>query len=102
MKRFSLLLLPTVLTLFTASCCQGPEVLQGKVVSYDTETKDLVVRDERPPNRLATLSLNQAEVGSEPQVNDLVRIAYREEGGRQVASRVMNLTRQQEIGIKVK
>ena len=81
-----------------ASCGEGPKVIQGTVVSCDASAKALVVRDERPPQASIAFSLEGAEIGAEPQVGDVVRIAYREAAGRLAASRVMNLTRQKELG----
>jgi len=46
------------------------------------------------------LSLQDAEVGAEPATGDTVRIAYWTRQGRHVASRVMNISRQDEMGKK--
>ena len=81
------------------SCGKAPEVLQGTVLRYDQSEKCLLVRDERVPNREVTFWIENAEIGAEPQTDDVVRIAYHEVDNRRVASRVMNLTRQKEIGI---
>jgi hypothetical protein len=72
------------------------------VVSYDASAKTLVVRDERDPGREVALSTERAEMGERPQASDEVRVAYREAEGRLVATRVMNLTRQKELGAKAK
>jgi hypothetical protein len=55
-----------------------------------------VVKDECPPHRELTLALAEAEVGADPEAKDVVRVAYREAGGKISATRVMNLTRQRE------
>jgi hypothetical protein len=68
-------------------------------VSYDSSANLVVVRDECPPHNEITLSLEDAEIGAEPEPNDVVRAAFRTEGERHRAMRVMNLTRQQEIGL---
>lgn len=76
------------------SCSNPPSVLQGKVVSYDTANKVLVVEDEAAPHPQRSLDLKSAEVGGAPAPGNVVRIAYREQGGNLVAGRVMNLTTQ--------
>ncbi len=97
MRRF----LPGVISLWLAcawiGCGKGPDVLQGRVVSYDPSTQELIVKDERAGQREVRLSLKHAEIGAEPQADDVVRIAYGEAEGRLVARRVMNLTRQKEV-----
>jgi hypothetical protein len=80
------------------SCENPPKVLQGTVVSYEAASKTLVVKDERQPQQGLVFSLQGAEIGADPVVQDEVRIAYKDEGGQLVATRVMNLTRQKEIG----
>jgi hypothetical protein len=97
MKRFLLGVVSLWLLCAAIGCGKGPDVLQGRVVRYDPATQDLVVKDERGGQREVRLSLKDAEIGAEPQADDLVRIAYLEVRGRLVASRVMNLTRQEEI-----
>jgi hypothetical protein len=78
-------------------CSDPPLVLQGTVQRFDAATHRLVVRDELPPNAEKELATDQAEIGAEPAVGDLVRVAYRERDGRAVAGRIMNLTRQAEV-----
>jgi hypothetical protein len=75
-------------------CSNPPSVLQGKVVSYDTSNKVLVVQVDAAPHQQVTLDLKSAEVGSAPAAGNVVRIAYRDQGGNLVAGRVMNLTTQ--------
>jgi hypothetical protein len=75
-------------------CSNPPNVLQGKVVSYDGEKKVLVVEDEALPHPQVTLDLKSAEVGGNPAPGNIVRVAYRDRGGNLVAGRVMNLTTQ--------
>ena len=91
-----------LLVLLGAGCKDAPKVLQGTVVRYEAPTQTLVVRDELPPYREFFLSLEKAELGAEPRVGDVVRIAYRETVERRVAIRVMNLTRQMELSMPVR
>jgi hypothetical protein len=80
------------------ACGDGPSVLQGTVVGYDSQAKVVTVKDERAPGATTEISVAGAEIGAEPAPGDTVRIAYRVTGGRPVASRVMNITRQTEVG----
>jgi hypothetical protein len=88
------------LSLFVLSCTPAPNVVQGTVVRYDASEKLLLLRDERPPQATMEISIAEAEVGADPGPGDTVRIAYRLSGDRPVATRVMNLTRQDEIAKK--
>mgnify|MGYP001148761011 CR=1 FL=1 len=97
MTRFSAFVL---MLLVLVACGPAPTVVQGKVVRYDPAAKVLVVADELNPSRAVELSLQDAEVGTEPTAGDTVRIAYWTRQGRHVASRVMNISRQDEIGRK--
>lgn len=81
----------------TVACFEGPRVTQGTVVQVDTAARVLVVRDERPPHDEVAFSFAGAEVGADPSEGDVVRLAWKERDGRNVASRVMNLTRQEEV-----
>lgn len=83
--------------LVAAACIEGPAVTQGTVIQVDKAAKVLVVRDERPPNEEMTFSFAGAEVGADPSEGDLVRLAWKERGGQKVATRIMNLTRQEEL-----
>jgi hypothetical protein len=87
------------LALLLGSCGPAPEVIQGTVVSFDSAGKLLIIRDECPPHEEITLSLEGAEVGAVPEPDDLVRAAFQTEGDHHRATRVMNLTRQKEIGL---
>jgi len=86
--------------LLVTSCGPAPRVVQGTVVRYDATEKLLVLRDETAPQATMEISIAGAEVGADPIPGDAVRVAYRVVGDRSVATRVMNLTRQDEIGKK--
>lgn len=75
-------------------CSNPPQVMQGKVVSYDGAKKTLVVEDEQPPKLQRSLDLTSAEVGGAPAPGNVLRVAYRDQGGTLVAARVMNLSTQ--------
>ncbi|MBI5528378.1 MAG: hypothetical protein HY897_18765 [Deltaproteobacteria bacterium] len=87
---------------FALGCGEGPRVVQGTVVSYDRASKDLVIKDECPPHAEIALTVEKAETGAENQPGDLVRAACRDEGGKKTALRIMNLTRQKELGFLAK
>jgi len=101
MRTFRLLPIAFFLVLFLSACQNTPQVVQGTVLSYDKASMAAVVKDDLPPNRILTFSFENAkkndEVGADPEPQDIVRIAYKDEGGKLVAIRVMNLTRQKEL-----
>lgn len=77
-------------------CVEPPTIVQGKVLDYQTEGKDLLVQDEESPQKL-TISVSGAEIGADPIKGDNVRVAYVQRGGKLVALRVMNISRQAEF-----
>ena len=81
-------------------CGEAPRVVQGAVVSYEPSSQTLVMQDETRPGVTLRLSLDGAEVGAEAAPGDTVRVAYHESGTGPVATRVMNVTRQDELGKK--
>ncbi len=78
-------------------CVDSPLVVQGPVVAYDEQANTVTVCDDLPPNAELAISLEGAEIGKAPAVGDVVRAAYRDEGGTLKAIRLMNLTRQEEL-----
>jgi len=87
-------------SLFVLACGPAPSVVQGTVVRYEASAKVVVIKDERAPQETMELSIADAEVGADPIPGDTVRVAYRIVGDRPVATRVMNITRQEEVGKK--
>ena len=66
-------------------------------MSVDEEGKVIAVQDETQPDAAPVLvDISQAEIGAPPVAGDLVRLAYRMNGGKKVALRVMNLTQQKD------
>jgi hypothetical protein len=100
MSNVRFALVAGALAALALACGDAPKVVQGTVESYDPQARILVVRNERPAGGELQLSLAGSEVGADPQVGDVVRAAYRAEGGRLRATRVMNLTRQAEVGLR--
>jgi hypothetical protein len=80
------------------ACGEPPRVLQGTVTGYDSSSKILTVKDELGQHQERLFSLKEAELGAEPVAGDAVRLSYYDKDGQLVATRLMNLTRQQEIG----
>jgi hypothetical protein len=101
MRGLSLIVCGALCAALSVGCIQAPSVIQGTVVRVDGGgSGSMVVRDERPPNQEVTLSLAGCEIGADPHAGDEVRVAYVERDGGHVALRVMNLTRQAEVGKK--
>ncbi len=95
-SRFPVVLV--ALGAFLGGCGEAPRVVQGPVVSYEASSRTLVMQDETRPGVTLRVSLAGAEVGAEAVPGDIVRVAYREIGAGPVATRVMNITRQEEAG----
>ena len=82
---------------WSGGCGDRPVVIQGTVASLDEPAHTLVLRDERKPDQELVLSFGEAEINSPPRVGDLLRVAYHTREGRNLATRVMNITRQAEL-----
>ena len=79
------------------ACAPPSPVVQGPVVSLDRDAKTITLQDEKKPGEPPmTYDISKAEIGSQPEVGDLVRLVYRADAGKNVALRVMNLTQQKE------
>jgi len=83
--------------LATVGCSDSPQVLQGTVQSYERSSKTITIRSENPPEQELTISLEEADIGAQPKVGDMVRVAYRERRGKLMAIRLMNLSQQEEL-----
>jgi hypothetical protein len=97
MKRTSMLLAVAIAIAVVSGCGNPPLVFQGKVESTDQAAATVVVRDGETT---LTFSLAGAAIGAQPDVGDEIRLAYFDEGGTLRATRVMNLTKQAELGKK--
>ena len=79
------------------ACAPSAPVVQGPVVSVDSDAKVIAVQDEaNPEGAPIVIDISQAEIGSRPEVGDVVRLAYRTTAGKNLALRVMNLTQQKD------
>ena len=87
-----------VAALLLPACFVAPDVYQGEVVRFDAAAQVVVVKDEKPPHAEASFVVAGSELGADLQPGDEVRLAYVKDGERLRAVRVMNLTRQAELG----
>jgi hypothetical protein len=80
-------------------CSDPAPVVQGQVVSADAASKTIAVQDEKKPGgQPLAFDVSMAEMGVPPVPGDLVRLAYRVVGDKNVALRVMNLTHERDRG----
>lgn len=96
MRKMNMIALLLILCLIS-SCGEAPRVAQGKVVAYESETKILTLKSDTPATPELTFSLQSADYGVEPSIGDSVRLAYREEAGKRIVLRVMNLSKPSEV-----
>lgn len=98
-------LLPAFLVLFWWGWALGAEVTQGKCLAYDKTQQRIVLEEydtnfsaEQPygsPTGIQSIyDVSGAQIGIPPQTGDILRIAYKDEGERRKALRVMNVSRQ--------
>ena len=81
------------------ACAPVAPVVQGQVVSADAGSKTITVQDEtKPGGPPLTYDVSKAEMGVPPVPGDLVRMAYRVNGDKNTALRVMNLTHEKSRG----
>ena len=99
-----------------AACClialvalAGPaaaaDVSQGKCIQYDKQSAIITLEEfdtqfsaqdpyGRPTGVKSAFDVSGAEIGILPEPGDILRLAYRVEGDRKVALRVMNVSKQ--------
>jgi hypothetical protein len=73
------------------------EIAQGKCITYEGG-KQLTIEEydvkDKPTGKNTTFETASAVVGIAPKAGDVVRIAYKEESGKKVAVRIMNVSKQ--------
>jgi len=93
-----LLFTPLILfLLILAACAAPPAVIQGNVISYDSGAHVLSISDETAPEKVQEFSIENADIGADPNPGDVVRVAYYTTNGKFVATRVMNISRQKDL-----
>lgn len=92
--RCSLAIIVALVGAAFISCSETPLVVQGTVIQYNATEKTLIVKDEQSPNEELTLQLSSAEMGTEPNVGEIVRVSYHQTPQGMVGIRVMNLSHQ--------
>jgi hypothetical protein len=96
MKRATILfaiLLSLVLVIGMVPQAQAGEVAQGPCLQFNKEGKSLTIENELDKKPLV-FDLSQARIGANPESGHVLRIAYKVEGGKNIALKVMNVTRQ--------
>jgi hypothetical protein len=93
-SRYAVPLIPTLIAATFLTCSDAPLVVQGTVIQYNAADKTLVVKDEQSPNPEVTLLLADADMGTEPQPGETVRVSYRRDPQGLTGIRVMNLSHQ--------
>jgi hypothetical protein len=85
------------MALIAVSCAVPPEIVQGTVVRCDEAAKIVVIQDQNKPGSTLEFHFEGAEVGANPQLGDIVRIAYQTQSGTLRATRIMNISRQKDL-----
>jgi phage/plasmid primase-like uncharacterized protein len=94
-----------VLILALAASALAVEVAQGKCVKYDPDKKIVTIEDYdtnfsnghkygRPTGKESVYNLATALIGVSPTQGDILRIAYELKGTERVATKVMNVSKQ--------
>jgi hypothetical protein len=68
-------------------------VIQGKCVSYDKASKVLTLENEADKANV-TFDLSKAKIGLLPEPGDVIRVVFIKEGDKNMALKVMNVTKQ--------
>jgi hypothetical protein len=92
-----------VLMLTVTGCKVDPvhdsRVYQGTCITLEDGGKTLKLANSQPnlnpiKGESATFDVSTAKVGASPQPGDVIRVSFLEQGGKMVALKVMNVTRQ--------
>lgn len=102
MKKIVLLSVLMLALALTAGCldkADESEVYQGVCLAIQDGGKTLVLANSQPKlNPLkgdkAAFDLSKAKVGLAPDVGNMIRVAFFQEKGKNVAIKVMNVTKQ--------
>jgi len=98
------ILLTIVLLLLTVTGCtvdpaRDSRVYQGTCIALEDGGKTLKLANSQPnlnpiKGESATFDVSTAKIGASPQPGDVIRLSFLEQGGKMVALKVMNVTRQ--------
>jgi hypothetical protein len=106
MKKKSLIYLLAVMTLFCFSSASfAGEVSQGKCTAYDTEKKTVAIDEYNlnfskenpygePTGTISVFDVSSAQIGVQPAVGDVLRLAYKVDGAKKTCIKLMNVSKQ--------
>ena len=93
-----------ILGIFLAANAFAADVVQGKCIEYNTETQLIKIiefdtnfsQDKygNPTSIESEFDVSHAKVGIAPEPGNILRIAYRIDGNKKVAIKVMNVSKQ--------
>ncbi len=93
-----------ILGLIFAVNAFASEVVQGECIAFDPQTKIITVKEYdtnftqskygNPTSIISEFDVSKAKMGANPEVGDIVRIAYKIEGNKKIAVKVMDVTKQ--------
>ncbi len=97
--------LAILMVLCLAAAAPAAEVSQGKTLQFDAAAKRIQIEEYdinftpdhpygQPTGIVSEYDLTGAKIGLGPEPGDVVRIAYRIDGERKLALKVMNVTKQ--------
>jgi hypothetical protein len=104
-KLLTAVLIIAIAVALTVPAAMAAEVVQGKCVAIDEENKTYTIeiydttKDEKNPygkstNKTMVVNYSKALVGKDPEVGNLIRVAYKVEKTENIAIRIMNITKQ--------
>ena len=103
MKRIFLLIVPFILLLAAEGL--AAEVSQGKCINHDKEKQTITMEEYdikfdkefpygHPTGKVSVYHIGKALIGLAPKPGDILRIAYEPKGSENMASKVMNVSKQ--------
>ncbi len=92
MPRKTILFLAATLWLACSAAWAG-EVIQGVMAAEDTKAQTVTVKDELD-NKEKVFDVSTAKIGAKPEKGNVLRIAFEKKGDKNIAIKVMNVTKQ--------
>ena len=104
-KLLTAVLIIAIAVALTVPAAMAAEVVQGKCVAIDEENKtytieiyDTTKNKENPygksTNKTMVVNYSKSMIGKDPEVGNLIRVAYKVEKTENIAIRIMNITKQ--------